>query len=94
MTPLQILSMQTQMMQLCGDTQTVMTLRVMGMAGILPAEEDENERMVSEKLPALMKSATAAQNAVLNGCSPDQILNAAIAPLSSKVRDNRIRLTQ
>jgi hypothetical protein len=74
------------------ETQTVMALRLMGMSGITPHSPDENLRMVTEKGPALVKSYTEATKAAMQGKRPDQVMNAAMEPLSSKVRANRKRL--
>lgn len=92
MTPVQYFTLQNRMTRLWAETNTVMTLRIMGMTGVVPSRWDENERMVSEKLPAMLRSAEAVQRAVMKGKRVDQIMTAAIAPLSRKVRANRKRL--
>ncbi len=92
MNPLSMLALHASMTTLMIETQTVMALRLLGMAGAIPARRGENNRMVSEKGPAMAKSYAAASAAVMAGQRPDQILTAAIAPLNRKVHANRKRL--
>ena len=92
MNPLALIALQTQAATLMLETQVVMTLRILGMAGILPSSKGENDRMVSEKGPAMIKAMTAGTAAAMAGKRPDQIMSAALAPLSSKVHSNRVRL--
>ncbi|MGJ8628095.1 MAG: antifreeze protein [Sulfitobacter sp.] len=92
MNPLALLSLQSQMTELMLNTQTVITLRLLGMSGAIPAPRGENDRMVTEKAPAMVKAYAAGAKAVMSGSTPDQIISAAMAPLSQKVRANRKRL--
>jgi hypothetical protein len=92
MNPLALLSLQSQITELMLNTQTVMTLRILGMSGAIPARRGENNRMVAEKAPALAKAYAAATKAAMSGSTPDQIMSAAMVPLSKKVRANRKRL--
>lgn len=92
MNPLSMISLGTQLTSLIVDTHTVMTLRIMGMSGALPHSHGENSRMVHEKGPAMMKAYAAATEAAMAGALPDQIMSAAMAPVSKKVRANRKRL--
>lgn len=92
MNPLALLSLQSQMTELMLNTQTVMTLRLLGMSGAIPAPRGENDRMVAEKAPAMAKAYAAGAKAAMSGSTPDQIMSAAMAPLSRKVRANRKRL--
>lgn len=94
MTPLIMMELSTRMVSLFLDTHAVMTLRLMGMAGALPHARGENERMVNEKGPALAKAYVAATKTAIAGGRPDQIMTAAMAPVSKKVRANRKRLTK
>lgn len=94
MNPLQLLAFQGRMAQFMYDTQVVMTMRVLGMTGAVPAAANENSRMVSEKGPAFAKAMNAAVQATLEGKRPDQIMDAGIKPLSRKVASNRKRLTK
>ena len=92
MNPFAMMNLQSEMTSLILDTHTVMTLRLMGMSGAIPAEQDENNRMVAEKGPAMADAYAAGAKAAMAGSTPDQIMSAAMAPLSEKVRANRERL--
>ena len=94
MTPAQMMAMNTKIAKLMIDTQAVMALRLMGMAGALPARSDENNRMVVEKGPAFAKAMTEVTAAAIAGKRPDQIMSAGIKPLQVKVSSNRKRLTK
>lgn len=92
MNPFAFFTLQTQMSQLMMDTQAVMSLRIMGMSGAIPARKGENDRMIAEKGPALADAYAAGAKAMMAGNTPDQIMSAAMAPLSKKVSANRKRL--
>jgi len=92
MTPFTFFALQSQFAALAVETQIVMSLRLMAMAGALPARPGENNRMISEKGPAMTKAFSAATQAAMSGKSPEQIFSASLAPLSRKVRQNRKRL--
>ncbi len=76
------------------EAQTVIGLRTLGMAGILPAKDSENSRMVSEKVAAMTQSLNAAGKAALAGKRPDEVALAAIRPLGRKTRANAKRLSR
>ncbi|MBW4961320.1 antifreeze protein [Sulfitobacter sp. CW3] len=94
MNPLNLFALNTQFASLLFDTQAVMTLRILGMAGLLPHASGENSRMVKEKGPAMAQAYKSATKAAMAGGSPDQIMTAAMEPVSKKVRANRKRLTK
>jgi len=79
-------------LELLAEAQMVVALRLAGMAGVWPVGMDEAHRMVSEKGPALMGAATDAHSAALAGQRLDEIVIAAITPLTGAARDNRVRL--
>jgi hypothetical protein len=79
---------------LMAETQVVMTLRILGMAGVIPVRADENARMVSEKGPAFARAIMAGSAAALRGASPDRVAMAAMRPLGRKTRANVKRLTK
>lgn len=87
-----LFSLQVRMATLMIDTQTVMALRVMGMSGAIPTPRGETERMVEEKGPAMAKAFTAGTLAMMSGGRPDQIMSAAMTPVSNRVSSNRKRL--
>lgn len=87
-----LITLQRNMATLMAETQTVMALRLLGMSGAIPAENDENERMVEEKGAAMALAFAAGTEAMMKGARPDQIMSAAMAPVSKKVSSNRKRL--
>lgn len=76
------------------ETHAVVTMRMMGMAGIWPVEKSENDRMMSEKQPAFAKAATAATKMAMQGGRMDEIVSAATKSLTTKARSNRKRLVK
>ena len=76
------------------EAQMVISLRVMGMWGVLPASRRENHSMTAEKAPAFAKAAMAAGTAAALGKSPDDVLQAAIRPLRRRTSANVKRLTK
>lgn len=92
MSSFDFLKLTTNMTRFALDSQTVIALRMMGMAGVTPQSPDENSRMVAEKGPALMQSYIDASQAALAGKRPDQVMEAALEPLQQEVRANRNRL--
>ncbi|MCR8827058.1 hypothetical protein [Pseudosulfitobacter koreensis] len=74
------------------ETASVMTMRMMGMAGTWSVTKSENDRMMSEKPTAFLDSAVAGSMAVMSGKRPDEVMNAALRPLRRKTRANARRL--
>lgn len=93
MSPQSLFALQLKFGTLMMETQTVMTLRMLAMAGIIPARPGENARMVNEKGPAMIKAYAAATDAIMKGQRPEQIMNAAMTPVSQRVHSNRKRLS-
>lgn len=87
-----LFALQTNAASLMLETQTVMALRILGMTGALPSQRDENLVMVTEKMPAMIRSFNEGNKAMMQGKAPDEVMNAAMAPLARKVRANRKRL--
>lgn len=83
-------AMEFSMMML--EAQSVIQMRLMGMAGFWSVSPQENSRMVTEKMEALIRSTTDAGQATLRGGSPDEIAAAAIAPMRNATRANSERL--
>ena len=83
-----------QTAQMMAEAQTVMALRLMGMAGVWATAPTEGVRMVFEKPDAFIRSASSATEAALAGKRPDQIAEAAIKPLRRKTRANARRLAK
>jgi hypothetical protein len=94
MLPIQdLIRAQFRLAQFAFDVQTVMTLRLMGMSGILPASRGESNRMVAEKPAAWAAAGMAGWAAAVGGATPQQITDAAMRPLQKEVSRNRRRLT-
>ncbi len=83
-----------QTAQLAVEAQTVITLRLLGMAGLWPVSRTEMQRMWTEKPSAFVQSGGAATMAAMTGKRPDQIMDAAIKPLRAKTRANSRRLSR
>ncbi|WP_022703311.1 hypothetical protein [Pseudorhodobacter ferrugineus] len=83
-----------EMSMMMVEAHSVINMRVMGMAGLWSVGPGENNRMVSEKLEAMVKATTDAGNVTLRGGSPDEIAAAAIAPMRNATRSNSKRLTK
>ena len=94
MTPLDFMVTANRMWWLAAQANTVMAMRVMGMAGLWNVTDREDARMWSEKPEAFQRSAMAATQAAMSGKRPDQIVYAALAPLDRKVGANFRRLTK
>ncbi|MEM5473816.1 hypothetical protein WNZ14_18945 [Hoeflea sp. AS60] len=92
--PFDIWKTSMEMGSLALETQAVVTMRMMGIAGLWPVTKSENKRMLSEKLPAFAKAASAATSAALTGGRADQIVSAATKSLTTKARSNRKRLAK
>ncbi|KIT16136.1 hypothetical protein [Jannaschia aquimarina] len=80
--------------QMLSEAQTVIGLRLLGMAGVLPAASGENARMVTEKQVAFAKSGAAATKAMMTGSSPVGVMEAALVPISRTTRANSRRLSR
>jgi len=93
-SPAELLHLSTSWWLLMAETQSVVAMRLMGMAGLWSVSSGEDTRMVNEKAPALAKSLAAAATATMLGQRPDQIASAAIRPLRAKTRANSRRLAR
>ncbi|MEM8850090.1 MAG: antifreeze protein [Pseudomonadota bacterium] len=76
------------------DAQTVVGLRMLGMAGVRPTDPDENLRMVTEKQTAFTQSGIATLGAMLAGKTPIQTYDLALAPIGRTTRENSRRLVE
>lgn len=79
---------------LMAETQTVVALRLMGLAGVWPVPRNETRRMIREKPPAFTESLVAANRALWLGLGPEAVLTAWTRPLTRKARANRKRLSR
>lgn len=80
--------------QILVESQTVIALRLAGMAGIWPMGGTENARMVSEKMEAGAQAQEAAMRAVMAGSSLPDIAMAAMKPVGARTRANAKRLSK
>jgi len=93
-SPLQLWTLGLRTGVMLAEAQTVVTLRLWGMAGAWPVPPAENSRMVAEKLPAFLHSFRAARAAVMKGHGPHRIASAALRPIARKTRANSRRLVR
>ena len=82
------------MAQLGAEVQSVMTLRLMGLAGCWALPPGEAGRMVSEKSPAWNDAWMKAAQATANGATSVAVVDAALKPLHRKAKANRKRLSK
>ena len=75
------------------ETQAVMTMRILGMAGAWSVLPTENARMMSEKAPAFADAAQAATRAAMGGARPEAVAEAWAAPLRRRTSANARRLS-
>ena len=80
--------------RMIGEAQAVIAYRTFGMMGLWPVTATENDRMVSEKMPAFVAAAQAASLAAMTGKSPDKIMSAWLRPIGGKTRSNQKRLSK
>lgn len=74
------------------ETNSVIFLRMMGMAGLWDTPDDENWRMVTEKPKVFMKSGSDGMVAALQGKDPAKVMDASIHHLNKATNANRKRL--
>ena len=83
----------SQLTQIGLESQMVIGMRVAGMIGILPSRQDENHRMLSEKMDAAGEAGQAMMKAVSRGASADQVMSAGLGPYGRRTSANAKRLT-
>jgi hypothetical protein len=93
-TPLQLWTLGLRTGVMLAEAQTVILLRLWGMAGLWPVAPTESRRMVAEKWPAFLSAYTAAGTAAMKGHGPHRIAGAALAPIARKTRANSRRLAR
>ena len=92
--PFALMRSSTSLAMLAWETQMVIAMRLMGMAGLWSVVPSENDRMVSEKGPAFLEAAQSASRAAIAGCRPDQVVVAWARPLRQRTRANARRLSK
>lgn len=92
--PFALWRLSVEVTQMTAEAQTVMALRMMGMAGLVPMNKDEPARMISEKHKALAASGRAMSQAMMAGKSATDVMAAGVKPMRAKTRANAKRLTR
>lgn len=93
-TPLQLWTLGLRTGVMLAEAQTVVVLRLWGMAGLWPVSRSETTRMVAEKWPAFLGAYGAAGAAAMKGHGPHRIASAALSPIARKTRANSRRLVR
>ncbi len=93
-SPLQLWTLGFRTGVMLAEAQTVIVLRVWGMAGLWPVSPSETTRMVAEKWPAFLHAYGAAGAAAMRGHGPHLIATAALSPIARKTRANSRRLVR
>lgn len=93
-SPLDIMRLSINTTVMLAQAQSVIAMRMMGMAGVWTVSPSENNRMVAEKMRAGMQSGLAAQRSALSGGSLTDIAEAALAPVKRATAANARRLTR
>lgn len=94
MNPTDLFAINFRLANMMWEAGTVMNLRLLAMAGALPARRGENKRMVDEKSRAIGQSYVAATSAMMAGKPPAAVIDAAMKPISRRVSSNHKRLTK
>ena len=90
---LELFRLQMRTAQMMAEAQTVIGIRMLGMAGVLPSAKGENQRMISEKQTAFAQSGIAAATALMAGKSLTQAYGLALTPIGRTTSANSRRLT-
>ncbi|MFS4438323.1 antifreeze protein [Paracoccaceae bacterium GXU_MW_L88] len=77
---------------LSAEASAVVSMRVMGMAGLWGQSRNEETRMVMEKPAAFAESGMAMWSAAVSGKRSDEVLKAGIKPLRKVAGRNARRL--
>lgn len=74
------------------EAQTVIAMRLAGMAGLWDSPPDEMHRMVAEKAVAVVEAGNAATQATLSGMSPARAMQAGMSTIGRYTSGNVQRL--
>jgi hypothetical protein len=85
--------MALQASQIMTESQTVIALRLSGLAGLWPMAEAEAQRMVDEKLDAAAQAGHAALRVGMTGGNLTDVAMAAMRPVARRTKANVKRLT-
>ena len=93
-SPAQMVTSWVDMSMLVIETQAVVWMRLMGMAGLWSVPATETRRMIAEKPAAFTESLVAGATAGVRGASPAEVVSATIIPLRQRTRKNARRLAR
>ncbi len=79
--------------QMMLEAQVVIMIRLLGMAGALPAAPGEKSRMFTEKAEALHEAGIAMTRAVVSGAGAPAVAAAGMRPIRRRTKANVRRLT-
>ncbi len=94
LNPFDYLRVTMKAAQIMAESQTVIGLRLAGMAGLWPMGGAENSRMVSEKMEAGAQAHTAAMKSAMAGGTLSDIAMAAMKPVGARTSANARRLAK
>jgi len=88
------IALSTQAARMCWEAQAVMLLRTMRIAKGGARAEAETQRMIAEKVAALVEAQIAATAATLKGSKKHRVAKKTLAVYAKRVRRNRRRLSK
>jgi len=91
--PFALWNLSLEITRMAVESQRIVALRMMGMAGLVPMRADEPARMVAEKHKALAASGQAMSRAMKAGKSATDVMAAGVKPMRAKTKANAKRLT-
>ena len=94
LTPLDCWRAGFEIATMMAEAQIVISLRLLGIAGVWNTPEDEHRRMFSEKTAAAQEAGLAAARAFASGHKPADVARAAMTPLRRRTKANVKRLTR
>lgn len=94
MTPAQMMALSLRNSRMMSEAGMIVSMRMLGMAGMWRVNPAENARMVEEKLAAMTDGAMAASRAMLRGAKPMAVADAAMRPVRKTTAANVKRLAK
>ncbi|MBN2739997.1 MAG: antifreeze protein [Rhodobacteraceae bacterium] len=94
MDPLQAIRIGFDAAKIGFEAQSVIAMRLAGIAGFWNVPENENVRMVQEKPMAVLEAGQAAFDALMKGHSPDRVVSESMARIGNHTQANMARLSK
>lgn len=94
MTPAQLVALSLRNSRMMSEAGMIVSMRMLGMAGMWRVNPAENARMVEEKVAATTEGAMAASRAMLRGAKPTAVADAAMKPMRRATAANVKRLAK